>query len=427
MLHRTHLALALRVSFLFSLSALADAPSARPAPKPLSENVKKGLAWLAKTQLDNGAWGQGDESKEMGAGMANLSKTPNVADTCMVVMAFIRGGDTPAEGANKTSVLRAVEFICAQIEESDENGLWITTLRNTRTQTKLGTYVDTFFAAQTLSEVKDRMPSEAGKARVEKALAKVVKKIEAGQQKDGQWANAGWAPALAQAQAAKAVNSVVQNGGQVSETVRARVEEYAQADFNRAMPAGVGGDGVVKAGTGSLSVRGTSVSVAGDAGVALYSSGGQLAAMNSASVTNNDLRQHYEGIATSPTTQPAAREEAKLMLSRFDANDKALGEAQKQVIARLGDKQFMAGFGSNGGEEFLSYLNIGESLFTKGGDDWKKWDDAMTGNLSKIQNDDGSWSGQHCITGRTFCTAAALQVLTIDRSPVPAMKKAAMK
>ncbi len=425
MLHRTHLALALLVSLLFSLTALADGPSTRPAPKPLSENVKRGLAWLAQTQLDNGAWGQGDESKEMGAGMANLSKTPNVADTCMVVMAFIRGGDTPADGVNKTSVLKGIEFICAQIEESDDASLWITTLRNTRTQTKLGTYVDTFFAAQTLSEVKDRMPSEAGKARVEKALAKVVKKIEAGQQKDGQWANAGWAPALAQAQAAKAVNVVVQNGGQVNESVRARVEEYAQADFSRTTLAGVSAD---RAGA-TLSVRGSAAGVGGggDAGVALYSSGGQLAAMNSASVTNAGLRHYYEDIAISPTTQPAAREEARLMLTRFAANDKALGEAQKQVIARLGDKQFMAGFGSNGGEEFLSYLNIGESLFTKGGDDWKKWDDSMTGNLNKIQNDDGSWSGQHCITGRTFCTAAALQVLTIDRSPVPAMKKAATK
>jgi hypothetical protein len=44
----------------------------------------------------------------------------------------------------------------------------------------------------------------------------------------------------------------------------------------------------------------------------------------------------------------------------------------------------------------------------------------MTENLNAIQNEDGSWSGQHCITGRTFCTAAALMTLTVDRvSPAP--------
>jgi len=44
-----------------------------------------------------------------------------------------------------------------------------------------------------------------------------------------------------------------------------------------------------------------------------------------------------------------------------------------------------------------------------------------------VQNADGSWSGHHCITGRTFCTAAALNVLTIDRSPITAVAKVELK
>ena len=40
-------------------------------------------------------------------------------------------------------------------------------------------------------------------------------------------------------------------------------------------------------------------------------------------------------------------------------------------------------------------------------------------NMERIQNADGSWSGHHCITGRTFCTAAALLVLVVDRAPRP--------
>jgi hypothetical protein len=67
----------------------------------------------------------------------------------------------------------------------------------------------------------------------------------------------------------------------------------------------------------------------------------------------------------------------------------------------------------------LSYLNISETLVVKGGTEWEKWDKSVTENLNRIQNQDGSWSGQHCITGRTICTAAALMVLMADRTPIP--------
>ena len=74
----------------------------------------------------------------------------------------------------------------------------------------------------------------------------------------------------------------------------------------------------------------------------------------------------------------------------------------------------------------MSYLNIGESLFQKGGEEWAKWQEVIGKNLGNVQNGDGSWSGHHCITGRTFCTSAALQVLTIDRHQ-PAVAKVEKK
>ena len=110
-------------------------------------------------------------------------------------------------------------------------------------------------------------------------------------------------------------------------------------------------------------------------------------------------------------------------MSRYNSAEKDLEDAQSAVIAQLDDKQFIAGFGSNGGEEFLSYMNIGESLVVKGGDAWKAWDKSISENLNRVQNSDGSWSGHHCITGRTFCTSAALLVLMVDRSPQPISEK----
>jgi len=74
----------------------------------------------------------------------------------------------------------------------------------------------------------------------------------------------------------------------------------------------------------------------------------------------------------------------------------------------------MRGFGNNGGEEFLSFLQTGESLVVNQDEDWKQWYDDMSGRIMKIQNDDGSWNGHHCITSPVFCTATSLMLLTVE-------------
>jgi len=397
----------------------------RPTPKELSDQVKKGLKWLAQTQLENGAWGQGEESANMGSD-GKFKAVANVADTCMALMAFVRSGNTPGAGEYKENVSRAIGFLCAQVEESDEKTLFITTLRGTRTQGKLGQYIDTFLAAQVLAEVKNQMSDEISSKRVNEALAKVIKKIELNQKEDGKWVNDGWAPTLAQAACARALNTAAVNGAKVSEQVRERAEKYAQADFAVSQKAGAVGGGAPVESSASLSGRLTVAAGAssGDAGVALYSSSAQLATIQASAKANDAKKDEYQKIVNAPTTQPEARKAAQAQLDRFAENEVILAKAQDAVVARLDDKQFVQGFGSNGGEEFLSYFNIGESLFQKGGADWEKWDKSMTSNVNNIQNADGSWSGHHCITGRTFCTAAALNVLTIDRTPLPAVAKA---
>ncbi len=405
--------------------APAAGPTTRPEAKPISENVTKGLAWLAKNQLDSGAWGQGEESANMGGG-ASLKDQPNVADTCMTLMAFFRAGHSPKAGQFKTNVLKGVLFVCAQVEESDNKSLYITNLRSTRTQQKLGTFIDTFLAAQMLAELKDHMPDADGVKRVNNALGKVLEKIEMNQGKDGRWANEGWAPALAQAAAAKAINAAAATGARVSEEVRVKAETVARADFDKS----VGGTGSITLSGGAAATSTPAagpVAVAGrtggDAGVKLYSDGGNIAAMQASDIYNQQKEAELKKLLDSPTTQPEAKDAARAQLARIAENRRDLERAQDALIAKLDDKQFIAGFGSNGGEEFLSHLNIGESLFIKGGEAWTKWDKSMTANLNQIQNQDGSWTGHHCVTGRTFCTSAALMVLTIDRSPLPAAAK----
>jgi hypothetical protein len=165
---------------------------------------------------------------------------------------------------------------------------------------------------------------------------------------------------------------------------------------------------------------------AGSAGVELYDRASSLGVLQDSVNTNGFLEPALRREAeTAP--DGAKRENARRMLRRFDDAKKAHGEARDALLGRLDDAGFVAGFGSNGGEEFLSYMNISESLVLKGGHDWKRWDDAMASNLGRVQNDDGSWTGHHCITGRTFCTSTALLVLLADRTPVPVTAKDATK
>ncbi len=82
---------------------------------------------------------------------------------------------------------------------------------------------------------------------------------------------------------------------------------------------------------------------------------------------------------------------------------------------RLNDEALLSGFGSNGGEEFLSYLMSCESLVITGGKQFQEFHDKMHERLAKVQNSDGSWAGHHCITSPVFCTAAVVQCLTTDR------------
>jgi len=81
------------------------------------------------------------------------------------------------------------------------------------------------------------------------------------------------------------------------------------------------------------------------------------------------------------------------------------------------------GFGSFGGEEFFSYLNISDSLRRAGGAPWEKWNGEMKTKLVKLQNDDGSWAGHHCITGRVAVTSAAILTMLVDREPITSAKK----
>lgn len=365
--------------------------------KPLSEQTKRGLDWLAETQHEDGGWSQGEEANSQGNRITGeLVEKSNVADTCAATLALLRSGSTASEGAYKQNIEKGIKYIIKSVMNTESDTIYVTDVRGTRLQSKLGPYVDTFLAALVLSEVQGTMPDEAGNRAAKEALERIVRKMEKNQNQDGTFAGkGGWAGTLSEGLASKAFNRAAQNGIAVDEKVRERAEKNARDRF----------DGKQVAGEGS-------------AGVELYARGAQLAGVQD-SVNTNQLRKKELAQQAAAAPTPEARQQAQAKLQDFDEAEKDLGEAKHALVKRLDDKQFIAGFGSNGGEEFLSYMMIGESLVVDGGDEWKTWDKSIAENLNRIQNKDGSWSGHHCITGRSFCTSAALLVLMTDRAPVP--------
>lgn len=383
----------------------ADAKIAwKPAvtPKPLSKEAKKGLDWLVAHQLASGGWGQGDESPQMGgAGQGGLHDMANVADTAMSVLALMRSGSTASAGAYQKPIYRGIDYILSEIEKSDADSLYVTSVRGTRVQGKIGTYVDTFSSLMVLTEAKGQMPDKAANKRMERALAKVLRKIEKNQQQDGTWANQGWAPVLTQSMAAKGLNRAAQAGAPVDESVLEKVEAQARSQFDDR--------------TGSFGAGGS-------AGVDLYTGAANSAALRD-SVTTRKTKERELRRRVAEAKNDRERAAARAEIAENSAAEKATESAEKALLAKLDDPGFIQGFGNNGGEEFLSYMLVSEALVAKGDQDWKRWDKHISQLIGRVQNGDGSWTGHHCITGRTFCTAAALLVLMADRTPMPTAGK----
>jgi hypothetical protein len=369
-------------------------------PKPLGDSVKTGLEWLVKNQLKDGSWGQGEEAQSMGPN-GEIAYQGNVADSCIAILALYRSGSTPTEGPYKDQVSRGLDYVMGQVNASDNESLFITDVRGTRVQSKIGTYVDTFLASLTLAELKGQMGSAKANENLEVALNKVITKIENHQGEGGGWDSQGWAPVLSQSIAAKGLNRARQVGVEVDDATLDKAQMYAEKQVDPS--------------SGAISDEGA-------AGVSLYAVSANVASNQERANTNDREEKAYQEKAKNAPSV-AERQAAQSKLDRIANDRKANEEANKYTVAKLKDPGFVSGFGSNGGEEFLSYMNISEALVVKGGTEWQEWDQSMSQNLSRIQNPDGSWSGHHCITGKTFCTASALLVLTADRMTLPVARR----
>ena len=363
-------------------------------PAEVIGSQDKAYAWMMKAQNNDGGFAAGTHARQ---DLTDPHASPSdPATTAMVSMALLRAGSTLTEGRFSEVLKRTTEFLLKAVENSPVDALNITDLTGTQIQVKLGQNIDVALTAQYLSNLMGRMPCNDNKHdRWLQALNKCTAKIQKGQTSNGSAAGSGWAGVLQSSFATNALESAQTVGAAVDEKSLEKARDWQQGNFN--------------ANTGTVATDAA-------AGVTLY------AVSSSTRNSAKQAREAKEVMAKAKKDGKVKAEAPVTVESLLDAGmnrddaEKANTAYQVYEAAKVQSQadNVVSGFGNNGGEEFLSFLQTGESLIINKDDSWKNWYDATTSRLVSIQNQDGSWNGHHCITSPVFCTATSLLILSVN-------------
>lgn len=232
----------------------------------------------------------------------------------------------------------------------------ITSSVQTQLQNKIGRHAHTFFATVFLCEV---VGEGYDPEPVRKALKKLVNVIVAQQTNEGHWGNQSWAPTLGTVMGWVALRASYQVGMKVGGSPD-KTADHLEAQMK----------GGLRQNSGSWM---------------------------------HELYKNATGV--------------RVLYELQKENDEAAKNAFKQVLDLV--RKDNTAFSQAGGEEYLAFHLITETMLQKGGEDWKTWFPTVRDKIVSVQNQDGSWTGHHCITSRTFCTAAACLVLSSPNRFLP--------
>ena len=290
----------------------------------------------------------------------------------------------------------ALNYLMNAVETSTASSLNITNQQGTQIQIKLGQNIDVILTSQFLSNILDYTDHDSQlNARVKKDLNTCVAKIQRAQDSNGSTQGSGWAGVLQSSFASNALEAAEAQGATVDKKALEKSREFQKNNYD--------------AKTGDVNTD-------MGAGVMLYSVTG------SARASAKEARKVEEEVSRAKRdgrlAQNAPVTAENLSQIGFDKDDalkySTAYEVYQSAKVRAQSDEVMDGFGSNGGEEFLSYLQTGESMIIGKDNSWTKWYDNISGRMLRIQNDDGSWSGHHCITSPVFCTATCLLILSVN-------------
>lgn len=232
----------------------------------------------------------------------------------------------------------------------------ITSAQQTQLQNKIGRHAHSFFAALLLSQVL----GEGWEVEpVQTALRRVITAIVSAQTPDGHWGQQSWAPTL----------------GTVMGWVALRAAHFVGLRVGNSPDA-----------TAKHLARQMSTSLGPQGGSWMHT-----------------LYKNATGV--------------RVLYALGQEEDAAAKQAFRDVLKLVTTDN--TAFSQAGGEEYLAFHLITETMLQKGGVDWQTWFPVVRDKIISVQNADGSWAGAHCITSRTFCTAAAVLVLSAPNRYLP--------
>ena len=359
----------------------------------IDSSINAGKEWLLKAQAPNGGWGAGEHARQDITDPSKVEADP--ASTALSLMALLRLGEKMEGTSHSEAIMKAVEFLLKNIEQSPDNALNITSLTGTQPQMKLGQNIDVILASQCLTNIMHHLnDNNPIYSRVKNAIQKCVTKIEKAQDNNGATTGGGWAPVLQSAFAVNALELAEANDIKVDSLKLATARKYQKQNFN-----------------------GSTASTADAAGVLLY------AASGNARATAKEKRKVKE-VLKEAKAKGVISDDKVITADNLQAAGLSVNESQELATSykmnsysskRAQDGDVITGFGNNGGEEFVSFLLTGESLIIGGEEEWIKWYENTSTILTNIQNKNGAWQGHHCITSPVFCTATCLLILGIDK------------
>jgi len=364
-------------------------------PPRVSASVDRGLTWIVKAQAGNGGWGAGTHARQDIMDPHAVESDP--ATTAMVAMALLRSGTTPASGPYKAELNRAIRYLLEAVEQSPEASFNITQLQGTQIQTKLGQNIDVVLTSQFLSNLLEKLADSHDTqlmSRVRNANTICVNKITKAMGNNGAISGSGWAGVLQSSFATNALEAAEANDIAIDDKALERAKSFQKNNYD---------------------AKSGEVNTAMGAGVVLYSvSGSSRASAKEARRVQEEMERAQKDGRLAQNAPASADNLEKIGFKREDAAKYSTAyEVYQSAKVRAQQADVMDGFGSNGGEELLSYLQTGEGMIIGKDTDWQKWYDNISGRILSIQNQDGSWNGHHCITSPVFCTATSLLILSV--------------
>ena len=371
----------------------ASLPGDYPTPERVRQAIDRGLDWIMTAQQLNGGWGAGSHHRQDVLDPHAVQTDP--ATTAMVAMALLRTGSTLSSGQYTRELKKALFHLIDAVESTPDDQLKITQLTGTQIQTKLGGNIDAVLTAQFFSNVLDHLDHDpALRDRVKNGLDRCVDKIQRAQNDNGSFKGSGWAGVLQSSLATTALEAAEHKGIEVEKEVLEKAREYQKGNYNPTT-------GDVKTEEG--------------AGIVLYSISGSV---RSSAKEARKVREEMADAKKKGQLELDSEVSVENLVSLGYSEDEAIRystsyqvyEASKNTAQ---NNSVMSGFGNNGGEEFLSYLQTGESLVVNNDESWEQWYHNISNRLMSIQEENGSWRGHHCITSPVFCTATTLLTLSV--------------